>query len=120
MEEEVLHSWKRLNAETNDPVAAAILAIGCLLIKNSTRKTGLTSTEACKFLGVCDRTLRDLCTKGEIKNHRFGRSVRFNIADLEAFQRRTNPVEEAHPDSHLSHFNRKKSCSTKKQPLVSS
>lgn len=125
MEEAVLHTWKKIKQEVSDPITAAILAIGCLMLTNATRKTGLTTSDAAKFLGVCPATIRDLCNKGEIKRHRFGkRSVRYTVEDLEAFQRRQTPMPDAHEDSHLSHFNQhpvtKKSCSKKKQPLVSS
>ncbi|SRR5579863_5512533 len=109
MEEEVLHTWKKFEQETSDPIAAAILAVGCLILNNATRKTGLTTSDAAKYLGVCAATIRDLCKRGEIKRHKFGkRSVRFTVEDLEAFRRRQTPIEAAHPDSHLSHFNRKR------------
>jgi len=41
--------------------------------------------EAAKILGVTDRTVRTLVKKGKLPAVRFGRSVRFDPADLRNF-----------------------------------
>lgn len=45
----------------------------------------LTSGETAEVLGVTDRTLRTLVRTGSLPAVRFGRSVRFDPADLREF-----------------------------------
>lgn len=45
----------------------------------------LTSRETAEVLGVTDRTLRTLVRTGSLLAVRFGRSVRFDPADLRKF-----------------------------------
>ncbi len=45
----------------------------------------LTYREAGKLLGVTERTVWTLVDQGELRNVRFGRSVRIDPADLRSF-----------------------------------
>ena len=46
----------------------------------------LTATEAAKQLGLSARKVYDLHASGELAGFRFGRAVRFDPADLEAYR----------------------------------
>jgi len=45
----------------------------------------LTYREAAKLLGVTDRTIWQLVKDGKLQNVKFGRSVRIDPVDLQAF-----------------------------------
>ena len=45
----------------------------------------LSYKEAAQILGVTSRTIWSLVDRGELRNTRFGRSVRIDPADLRAF-----------------------------------
>jgi excisionase family DNA binding protein len=45
----------------------------------------LNTPEAARFLSVSKRTLQELAAERKIAQIKFGRNVRYSIADLEAF-----------------------------------
>jgi excisionase family DNA binding protein len=45
----------------------------------------LNTPEAARFLSVSKRTLQELASERKIAQIKFGRNVRYSIADLEAF-----------------------------------
>ncbi len=45
----------------------------------------VTPREAAKALSICEKTLWTLTKRGEIPAVRFGRAVRYDVADLQAF-----------------------------------
>lgn len=45
----------------------------------------LTPRETAKAMGICEKTLWTLSNRGELPAVRIGRSVRYDVADLQAF-----------------------------------
>jgi excisionase family DNA binding protein len=45
----------------------------------------LNTPEAARFLSVSKRTLQELASERKVAQIKFGRNVRYSIADLEAF-----------------------------------
>ena len=45
----------------------------------------LTVRQAARALALCDKTLRELTKRGELPCIRYGRAVRYDIADLRAW-----------------------------------
>lgn len=61
---------------------------------NSAYKRLITYREAAAYLGICERKLWELSKSGRIQTVRIDRSVRFDIADLDAFISRAKGVQE--------------------------
>ena len=93
---------------TGEPVSAAVLTLAEIISRDPGKRTGLTTKEAAAYLGVGVTTVKSLCSDGRLSSVRIGRSIRFNVDELERFQRRSQPVEDVSPVSHLRHFQRKK------------
>ena len=108
MEEKLVEQWDRFKKHTGDPLAAAILTLAMSLASDKGKRTGLTIQEAGQYLGVHECTVRELCKSERLKCTRIGRAVRFNVEDLEAFQRKKAPLPPAHEASDLRHFQRKR------------
>lgn len=103
MEDELLETYSRLLARTcQNPIAAAILTLA-LTLSPQKKRTGLTTEEAAKYLGVGRCTIIKLCKEGRLRRQQFGkRSVRFNVNDLDAV-RSSRPKAGAN-DPHERHF----------------
>lgn len=105
MEDDLLETYSRIYRRVNqDSVAAAILSVGLLLKKADTKRTGLTTKEAAEYLGVSDRTIRNLSRSGNLRRQKVGRAARFSADDLDALQLRKapQPTDRSSPD--LRHF----------------
>lgn len=50
----------------------------------------LTAKEAAKALSICERTLYGLSKRGELRVVRIGRAVRYSIADLETWIKKSS------------------------------
>ncbi len=108
MKHEIEALFAEFKTVTGEPVSAAILALAEIISRDPGKRTGLTIKEAATFLGVGVTTVKGLCSDGRLKSVRIGRSIRFNVDDLERFQRRRPPIEDVGPLSDLRHFQRKK------------
>ena len=56
-----------------------------MIIADSPPPRVLTKSQAAKSLQVCERTITSLVLSGKLRAVRFGRNVRIDPADLEAF-----------------------------------
>lgn len=56
----------------------------------------MSTGEVSAILGVSERTLRRMTTSGQIRHRRIGRTVRFLLADVEAY------LEAAAVDVHVA------------------
>ena len=108
MNREIESLFAEFKAMTGEPVSAAVLTLANIISSDPGKRTGLTIKEAAKHLGVSVTTVKGLCSDGRLKFTRIGRSVRFNVDELEEFQRRSRSVVNVHPDSDLRHFQQRK------------
>lgn len=46
----------------------------------------MTAQEVADLLGVSSRKVYELCQSGRLQGYRYGRAVRFDLADVEAFK----------------------------------
>jgi len=111
MDEKLLKQFDLFRERTGDSVSAAILTLAPTLACDRGKRTGLTYQDAAEFLGVSVTSVKKIVSEGILKPVRVGRSIRFNVEDLEDFQRRRLPTKAVHPSSHLRHFQRPK-CQT--------
>ncbi|MHC4511183.1 MAG: helix-turn-helix domain-containing protein [Planctomycetota bacterium] len=58
--------------------------------QKTTERLLLTSGEAAKALGICERTLFGLTKSGELSVIRIGRAVRYSVEDLKAWIRQAS------------------------------
>ena len=70
----------------NDPVAAAILAVGERLT-GSQPENALSPKQAAAQLGVSVDLVYDLCQRGQLRSLKVGRAVRIKPRDLEDYRR---------------------------------
>jgi excisionase family DNA binding protein len=106
--DKLVEQFERFKDRVGDPLAAAVLTLTLTIANSQDKKTGLTKHDAAKYLGVSVSTIQAMSKDGRLRAMQIGRSVRFNLADLESLQRRQTTVEAAHPASDLRHFQRKK------------
>lgn len=92
MEEKLIEQFERFKDRVGDPVAAAILTLVVSLATDKGKRTGLTTQDAAQVLGVHPNTVKALCNDGRLNPIRIGRAVRFNMDDLESFQKRKRPT----------------------------
>jgi excisionase family DNA binding protein len=69
----------------NDPVAAAILAVGVRLT-GTQPANALSPKQAAAQLGVSVDMIYDLCQRGKLRSMKIGRAVRIRAADLEDYR----------------------------------
>ena len=60
---------------------------------NSSYNRLIKCREAAAYLGICERKLWELSKSGRIQTVRIDRSVRFDVADLDAFISRAKGVK---------------------------
>lgn len=101
METELLERFQWFKSRIDDSTAAAILTLASFIAPQP-KRTGLTTEEAADYLGVSGKTVMRLCKQGRLRKQPVGgRSVRFNVSDLDAVK--SSPKSHTN-DPHQRHF----------------
>ena len=89
--------YKRFEAETGNPVAAANLTLAHAMLQKQRQEQEqtLTAAEAAKRLKVSVKKVYRLCKEGVIPHHRVGDAIRIKPGDLDMLSRQSEETAPA-------------------------
>ena len=86
-------AYQRFLTLTNEPTAAAVLALAEVIAGRPTADGPMNIKQAAAWLGISERVARDLIARGELGHCRVGNGrgqIRVLPRDLEAYQNRND------------------------------